>query len=62
MRMVLRAAPWCCMGSASAGSKGISTARAVIAIAIAVVIPLVLIALLAAYFMVSVATVTPVLM
>jgi len=42
--------------------QGISTARAVIAIAIAVVIPLVLIALLAAYFMVSVATVTPVLM
>lgn len=38
--------------------QGISTARAVIAIAIAVIIPLVLIALLAAYFMVSVVSMT----
>ncbi|NVO67170.1 YIP1 family protein [Methanofollis tationis] len=38
--------------------QGISTARAVIGVAIAVVIPLVLIALLAAYFMVSVVSVT----
>jgi len=38
--------------------QGISTARAVIAVAIAVIIPLVLIALLAAYFMVSVVSMT----
>lgn len=40
--------------------QGISTARAVIAVAIAVIIPLVLIALLAAWFLVSVVSVTPV--